>query len=490
MEIFHRPKDFDPELDPIVRIEIGRLRSSLNEYYLNVGRNDPIRIFIPKGSYIPTFIPQEVPEPVRPENQEEMEKAILSLAEGPSIVVLPFKNLTGDPSQEYFVQGFADELSNELSKYEVFRVIGYHVRFMPNNSKNENELLRSIGAKYLLDGSVRKDKFNVKISIKLVDVHTREQLWCEQFKRNLTTKNLISIQEDIAHEAIIVIANEYGIIPQKIKNDSRNKTPAELETYEAILRYYYYQTQHTPETISAAFKALEEAIVKEPENGVVTAMLASIYGNRYMLDLSNSADAMDKMVELSKKAIKFDPNNQLVRIVYAWSYFVLEDKDRFLSEINNALVLKPRSPFRIGAIGFFLSLYGEWDRGKALLDKAMSQSIGFPAWYFGATSLYYYRLNEYEKAYEQALKYDVPGIFWGPLLRAAALGKLGRKSDARKDIHEIFTLKPEFEKKARYLIRRYVKEEKLVDHIIEGLKKAGVSIKLAPAKTKHFQNKF
>lgn len=203
-------------------------------------------------------------------------------------------------------------------------------------------------------------------------------------------------------------------------------------------------------------------------------MLASLYGTRYELDLPDSTNSLEKLVELTDQAIKLEPQDQLVRIIYAWRFFVLNQKEKFLFEIEKALDLNPNSPFRIGAIGFFLSLYGEWEKGKEILDRAMKQNIGYPAWYYGATTAYYYKLNEFEKAYEEALKYDVPAIFWGPMLRAATLGQLGRLTDAQQNISDLIELKPDFESKARYLISRYVKEDGLVEIIIDGLVKAGL----------------
>ena len=144
--------------------------------------------------------------------------------------------------------------------------------------------------------------------------------------------------------------------------------------------------------------------------------------------------------------------------------------------MKTALNLNPRSPFQVGAIGFYLALYGKWNEGKILLDKAMNQNIGFPTWFYGATTIYFYRLKDYKNAYSEALKYSVKGVFWGPLLRAASLGQLGRTSEVEKDILDLKALRPDFETKARLLISRYVKEDKLVEHIIEGLKKAGLKI--------------
>lgn len=108
---------------------------------------------------------------------------------------------------------------------------------------------------------------------------------------------------------------------------------------------------------------------------------------------------------------------------------------------------------------------------KALLDKAMNQNIGFPSWYYGATTLYFYRQYRYELAYNEAIQYDLPGLFWGPLLRAACLGQLQRQEETEQQIAHLLELKPDFQEKARMLIKRFVKEEELVEHIIEGLQK-------------------
>jgi TolB-like protein len=411
------------------------------------------------------------------EPNEEISETQVDTSAKPGIIVLPLTNLTGEAEQEYFAKGLTEEISIELTRYQDFRVIGFRIKNQFEIDTNEHKkLLNDLGANFVIQGSVRKDNNKIKVSVRFTDAFTNEQLWGEQFKRELNPSNLISIQEDIARETVTIIANEYGIIPQRIAKDSRKKAPAELDTYEAILRYYHYQIHHTPETAQAAFISLEQALNKNPESGEALAMLATLYGSKYELDLPDSTNALEKIVELSDKAIELEPRDQFVRIVHAWRFFVLNQKERFLIEMEKALDLNPNSPFRIGAIGFFLSLYGEWEKGKQLLDKAMKQNIGFPSWYYGATTVYYYRLNEFEKAYQEAIKYDIPGLFWGPMLLAATLGQLERQSDAEKQISDLKILKPDFENKARHLISRYVKEEELVERIIEGLQKAGLNI--------------
>lgn len=473
--MFSRDEDFNPELDPIVRIQVGRLRRSLDKYYSGEGKNDSIRFSIPTGKYSPLFIPNLGSDD---KSSAEIGDTQLNSSAKPGIVVLPFTNLTGEEDKEFFVKGLTEEVSIELTRYEDFRVIGYRVKDNVSGDIRTNEkFIQSLNANFIINGSVRQDNKQIKISIKLTDAYSSEQLWGEQFKRDLNPENLISIQEDIARETVTIIANEYGIIPQKISKESRKKAPKDLDTYDAILKYYHYQIHHTPETALEAFNALEQATMKDPECGVALAMLASLYGTRYELDLPESTQALEKTIELTKRAIELEPDSQLVRIAYAWSHFIQEKRDLFLIEIEKALALNPNSPFRIGMIGFFLSLYGEWEKGKELLDKAMNQNIGFPFWYYGATTLYHYRLNEFELAYEEALKYDVPAIFWGPMLRAATLGQLDRQSEAQQHISDLKSLKPDFEGKAKYLISRYVKEEEMVEKIIEGLRKAGLQIR-------------
>ncbi|UCF65764.1 MAG: hypothetical protein JSW33_08010 [bacterium] len=474
--VFGRNDDFNPDLDPMVRIQAGRLRRSLEIYYLTEGKDDPIRISLFKGSYVPVFLSYEDKEiqsvsEIVPLNQDE-----LSSFTGPSIGVIPFKNLTGDSEREFFVQGFSEELIQELTHYEDFRIIAF--RGSPDSGYNyslSNTSDYSPEADFLIEGTVRELGQQLKISVTLTHTKTREHLWGEQYQREMTATNLIIVQEEIARQVIATIAGEYGIIPQRLSRESRQKRTTDLSVYESKLRYYYYQSQQTPEAAQIAFDALQNAIQKDPECGLAIAMLASLYGNAYMLDRPGSEAALDKSTELAYKAIELEPTNQLVRLILAWTHFMLNNREQFFNEIENTLALNPNSPVRIGAVGFFIALYGDWERGKMLLDRAMGNNIGYPRWYHGATSLYCYRKNNYEAAYQEALKYDIPGLFWGPMLRIGTLGQLERREEVQVNIDQLITLKPDFSEKARDLISRYVKEEELVDHILEGLQKAGLN---------------
>jgi hypothetical protein len=120
-----------------------------------------------------------------------------------------------------------------------------------------------------------------------------------------------------------------------------------------------------------------------------------------------------KTNELSEKAIILEPNSSIVQVIHAWKFFLNNDKSRFLHEVEKCLSTNLLPSSRLGALGFYLSLYGEWDRGKAILDKVMHSNISFQLYFYGATTLFYYRKKEYERALDEALKYGIPALFWG-----------------------------------------------------------------------------
>ena len=121
--VYERAETFDPQIDPIVRVEAGRLRRNLAHYYLTAGKNDPVRIEIPKGSYISTFHTVRIPPSGAQTHTSEREDGAPATGTGPSIAVMPLLNLTGDEDQDYFGDGLTEELTAEFARYQEFRVI-------------------------------------------------------------------------------------------------------------------------------------------------------------------------------------------------------------------------------------------------------------------------------------------------------------------------------------------------------------------------------
>jgi len=475
IEVLGKGKDFDPEQDSLVRIHAGRLRRLLKMYYLEDGRNDPVVIHIPKGSYQPQFLANSTwgihTGEIYKIDTDEVELLHLE----PTVTILPFKNLTGDSEKDYFAHGFSEEISIELTKYEDLKVINCWRRPEFDMDYIVN-LYPRIGARFIIDGSIQLNDQKIKILVKLLDAVSGNQLWAERYQRDLSTENLIAIQEDISEEVAKTLGSEMGIVFRQLTEESARIRPDHFDVFNAILSFYYFEAHQSPELAIKTFHKLEQARTKNPNSGKIHAMLATLYGNSFALDFPENDGAFEKMAEHAERALVLDPNCQFVRIIYVYKCFLHNERDRFFMEADHCLSMNLNSPMRLGSIGFHLSLYGDWERGKMILDRAMNKHTGYPLYFHGATSLYHYRNNEYQKAFEEALKYDIPGLFWGPMLRAASLGQLNRFKKARQQIQHLKKLKPDSEDKAFYLIGRFVKEEDLVKNVIEGLKKAGMKI--------------
>ena len=157
-------------------------------------------------------------------------------------------------------------------------------------------------------------------------------------------------------------------------------------------------------------------------------------------------------------------------------YFCRDERDLFLLEAEKAIALNPNSPFLSGYLGWLLALYGEWDRGLAILGKGMELNPHCPGWFHLAPYLYLYLQERYEDAYLEALAFQMPQLFWDPLLRAAALGQLGREREAAQAVAELLQLKQDFSINSPFLIGCYVKSKDLADALLDGLRLAGLKI--------------
>lgn len=476
-QVFARKEDFDPIRDPIVRIQAGRLRRTLERYYQTRGKDDPVRIEVPLGSYVPIIHPLGGAEPGRREPPPASWNQGPALPRGPSIAVMPLLNLTGDPGQEYFADGLTEELTNEIARYQDLRVVSCRSAMRRKGiDVGARELGLDLGVCFVLEGSVRREADSVKIGVRLVDTMTRMQLWCEQYRRELKPDSLIALQEEISRRVAASVGSEYGIILQTLSRESRNKPPEALEAYEALLRFYHYIAVFTPESFADTLRAVEKALASDPECGLLWSLLAVLYDTNHVLQLYPVDTPMEKALAFARKGAALEPQNQLVRVALANVYFHNSEKESFFREAEKALALNPNAPATIGCLGWMAALYGDWEHGLALLQKGMDLNPLYPGWYHLAPYCHCYLHGDYEAAYHHARQFQMPQLFWDPLSRAAALGQLARTEEAHSALGELLLLKPDFAAAAPRRIGFLVKLEGLSQALLEGLRKAGLGI--------------
>jgi adenylate cyclase len=243
-EVFGRRKDFDPTIDPIVRIQAGRLRRALESYYSYRGRQNRLRIEIGKGSYVPTFSShitedqqmresQQPASMLLPEREKSRELPGVSrfpTGDGPSIAVMPLVNMTNDPDQEYLASGLTEELMSELARCAGLQV---SVSRAAMQWKGKPVAARQAGcepgARFIVEGSLRKEGQTIKFTLRLIDTATLIQIWEEQYKRDLEPGKMIALQEEIARSVAKSIGGLIETIPQKLSKESRTKATRDLD---------------------------------------------------------------------------------------------------------------------------------------------------------------------------------------------------------------------------------------------------------------------
>jgi adenylate cyclase len=473
LAVYGRNESFDPQVDPIVRVEAGRLRRALEHYYLTDGKNDPIRIEIPKGAYVPTFQSVQVPPPTEtPAPQQEQRRS----GTQPSLAVLPLENMTGDDGQDYFADGLTEELTAEMARYQEFKVIASQSTMRLKGCKvDPGEVGRDLDVRFLLTGNIRTDSEIVKVAMRLIDTSSSEQIWGKSYKRALTPAELIALQEEIAQSVTGIVADQFGLISRRMSKDSRKKPPADLKAYDAILRFYHYETVLTPEAFNQALAALEAAVEIEPEYGLAWAMLGHLHADNHALGFCDIEAPLEKALTFAQKSVALEPENQFAHDALTLVHFHRGDKESFLKHAEETIALNPNAPYIVGVAGWHTALFGEWDRGLALLHEGMGLNPYYPTWFHLALFMHSYLKGEYEHAYAEALKFNLPDFFWDPLMSAAALGQMGRESEAQTAVAELRRLVPDFMNSGRQLIGSYVKMPSLVDEVLAGLAKAGLT---------------
>jgi len=467
-QVFGRRESFDQATDPIVSIQANKLRRALEHYYLTAGNKDPVRIDIPKGSYVPNFI-ERVGEHLASAHLGNGHDVTRFEGAWPAVAIRPFQNLTGESDLDYTAIGLATELAIEITRFQDIRVL---IHGPDDGGRRETD----IGARFAIEGSMFKDSAGIKIAIRLIDLATCTQVWVDTYESEFKAERIIAFQEEVARVITVKICGEYGVIAKAMSIESKNIPPSNLKTYEAILRYYAFGANFSKATFLKALEALNLAITKEPEKGIVWSMLARLYATNYGLELFNVKTPLDEAVVFAEKGVGLDPANQRVRVIMSYVLLLKNDLSYGLAEAERAISLNPNSLIMIAELGYLLALLGDWKRGPALIRKAIENNPYYDVVVHHALWADWIRREDYEKAYAETLLFRTPLLFWNPLIKAATLGLQGRIQEGKKAGDDLLKLKPDFSTRGRVLIKHYIKFDDILSRTIKGLNKVGLSI--------------
>jgi adenylate cyclase len=468
-EVFGRRSDFDQSIDPIVSIQASRLRMALERYYETAGKNDPLRIAIPLGGFVPVFNQQPQPQPTDAAI-DGIGPDISVQSSWPSVLIRPLRNLSGDPELDFWGVGLATELADELNRYP-------NIRVLTLGPDHPNTTADQPAVRFVVDGSARSDGTCIKMILKLTDTRTGRQIWSESSRSSIEAAGLIAFQEDLARSIAVKIAGERGWIMKTLGKGSKRRPPQHFTVYEAVLRYIEYDVTMTPESFSRALAALEKAVVIDPEYGPAWSMLAQLYANIFVFDIPGFKDPLEKAFEFAQNGTRLSPVDQRCRAIMACIHMFRNELEAGLAEAERALSLGPETLFFLDGIGYLMTLMGDWEGGPALIEKVIRLNPFYMNVVHFALWVNCLRQKDYAGAYHETLKLNRPELFWDHLARASTLGLLGNIEDGRKSADELLKLKPDIPTRARILIGHYIKFEDIVERVIKGLNAVGIAVR-------------
>ncbi len=417
---------------------------------------------------------------VGPGSKAAPDDPVLALPKGPSIAVLPFANLSGDPEQEYFADGITEEIITELTRFRELFVLARNTTFQyKGQAVDVKKIGRDLGVRYVLEGSVRKAPDTIRVTAQLVDATSGAHRWAETHDRELTASNILGVQDEITEHVVAKIAEPFGAIFRAGVKETQGKRTDTLTAYECVLHARdYVVTEVSPALHLRARDCLERAIALDPNYAEAWAWLSEMYLDEYRFGYNQRPDPkpLDRALNAARRAVALDPTSAMGHLAVASAHYFRRERDQFAVEAEQALALNPNNAFVLARVGVCFTGIGQLERGMALAKKAIALNPHHPGWYYFMVFMYHYRKGEYEEALAVAQKWNEPEFYWNQVHLAQAYAYLGRKEEAQAAVAKLLQLYPDFPKNAWKEWRIWLVSEDIIQHEAEGLRKAGLEI--------------
>jgi adenylate cyclase len=401
------------------------------------------------------------------------EKMAFPLPDKPSIAVLPFTNMSGDPQQEYFSDGLTEEIITALGKVPKLFVIARNSTFTYKGKPVKvQQVSEELGVRYVLEGSVRKDGNNIRITAQLIDALTGNHLWAERYDRNL--KDIFAVQDEITKK--IITAMQVQLTEGEQAQASARGTN-NLEAYLKFLQARELTQRLNPESNALAKQLAEEVIALDPKYARGYTVLANTHQVDVWLGTSKSPkDSIEKSIELLQKAIILDDTNAFAHGMLGWLFSMTGQHDKAVAQGEKAVALNPNSADSHAWFGKILTFASRYEESIAELKTAIRLNPIPPNAYLYSLGISYALTGHLDEAItwgEKAVRRE-PNSLSARLFMAAFYSRAGRDEEARLEAAEVLRISPKFslEKFAKYVT--YKNQEDVERTISAPLRKVGL----------------
>jgi TolB-like protein len=386
----------------------------------------------------------------------------------PSIAVLPFTNMSGDPEQAYFSDGITEDIITELSRFQQFAIVPRSTAFrLREVDADVASVGRALGVQFVVEGSVRRRGEEMRITAQLADAVSGEEIWAERFDGE--PGEIFGVQDEIVRTIVGTLA---GRVQAAGAERARRKPPASLGAYECVLRGKSLPLGDT--RIETEKRRLyEQAIALDPAYGHAHALLAQIAFLDWFRDMSGSDVALDRAFELAKKAVALADNDVMCQSVLGWIHLFRKSFALAEEYYQWALALNPSDPEQIARMGFLWASLGRPDDALDWLKRARIVDPYFnPVWYSHSMGYAHFLARQYDDAIA-ALERSVTMPFWVQAYLAACYALTGRTDPAKEFAREVLRLAPKFSS-ARLVAKEPFKLRADGEQLFSGLLKAGL----------------
>jgi adenylate cyclase len=447
VEVFDRDVSFDPAIDAIVRVEAARLRAKLREYYEREGGADPVRFELPKGAYVirmewraqvTTLCLQKSPDARAHIVGHAMSTGLRPIDDRPSLVVLPFANMSSDSEQEYFADGITDGLITELSRLPGLFVISRHSSFVYKGvSKRAEEIGAELGIRYLLEGSVHRAADRVRITVQLIDAASGAHLWAERYDREL--KDIFAVQDDVTQRIVNVLQVKFAATARERMSHGGT---VNVEAHDCLLRGLERFWKFTPESTREARVQLVRAVELDPGYAAGHTWLARVLVFRWIMLWDPNPETLERAYDHIRLAVDLDPKAPHAQAVLCWVQLWRKQGEAAIAAGWRAVHLDPNNADAYFFLSFALAVSERGEEALHNIVKAMRLTPHPSAFYQTALGLCYFVLDEYELAIAackrgiEVTNVSIPNHYWLCLVYTL----LGRDEEARVEREKLMEL--------------------------------------------------
>jgi adenylate cyclase len=401
-----------------------------------------------------------------------LDKMAFPLPEDPSIAVLPFDNMSGDPKQDYFIDGLSDQIITNLSKVPHLFVIARNSTFTYKGKPVKvQKVAEDLGVRYVLEGSVQKTADRIRVTAQLIDAIKGHHLWAESYDRDL--KDIFAVQDVITFEILKALqvkltgGEKLSIIGKGTEN---------LEAYQKILQALEISGRFTPEDNIKARQLAEEAIALDPKYPVAYRTLAWTHYNELWGGWSkNRAKSFQLAIKEAQKAVELDNTQAGAHILLGMLHVYRRQYEKAIAAGERAVSVSPNGAHYNAFYAVILRFAGRSEESIELTKKAMRLSPIYPAWFLASLGMAYRMTGQYDEAIE-ALKGCLgrnPEHVPSYIHLVIAYSQSNRLEEAQAVVPEILKRRPKFSLK-NYSKTLFYKDPAEIERMLDALHKAGL----------------